>query len=168
MKNYGRESYNGACLPCRPPARATTIPWSPKGLRGKILQICTSGELTPKITPAGCLSIIDYFRIHVIHSISIAYRVESSGTVFCLWLNKVLDNDNKYHICNRLLTLADTLLSHRWRMGPWISLSQSQQFFLVSFISYHSFSAIMYCYSSSFISPPHSQFLSLSPHIRLH
>ena len=34
MKNYGRESVNGACLPCRPPARATTIPQSPQGLRG--------------------------------------------------------------------------------------------------------------------------------------
>ena len=35
MKNYGRESVNGACLPCRPPARpparGTTIPRSLKG-----------------------------------------------------------------------------------------------------------------------------------------
>ena len=36
MKNYGRESVNGACLPCQPPAQATTIPRSPWGLRCKI------------------------------------------------------------------------------------------------------------------------------------
>ena len=34
MKNYGRESVNGACLPCRPPARPLGVRQYPGALKG--------------------------------------------------------------------------------------------------------------------------------------
>ena len=34
MKNYGRESVNGACLPCRPPARPLGVGQYPGALKG--------------------------------------------------------------------------------------------------------------------------------------
>ena len=73
MKKYGRESVNGACLPCRPPARGTTIPRSPLGLRGKkqfcnayVYHIIITGlDLPPKIYLSNFHSSYFIIRTHI-------------------------------------------------------------------------------------------------------